>query len=235
MTAAGSDSDIRRGMTTWTIKNAASTVVFGALMFLAAGRLDWIMGWVFVGIMAANVVLSLAVIGRRHPDLLAERSGLQRNTRPWDLPLAVFMAYSPLLIVLAAALDLRFGWTRPPALGVSLAMLVPVLAGWVVMYWAMMTNRFFSGTVRIQADRGHAVVTTGPYRIVRHPGYAAAIVIYAALPLMLGSVYAFVPFAVFLGVVVARTALEDRTLRGELPGYEEYCRVTRYRLVPGVW
>lgn len=231
----GDGEAIRRGMTTWTVKNVASTVVFGSLQFLAAGRLDWIMGWVFVGILAANIVLTLTVIGRRHPDLLAERSGLQRSTKPWDPPLAVFMAYSPLLIVLAAALDLRFGWTRPPALALSLAMLVPVLAGWVVMYWAMMTNRFFSGTVRIQADRGHLVVSTGPYRVVRHPGYAASIVIYAALPIMLGSVCAFVPFALFLGVVVARTALEDRTLRTELPGYEEYCRTTRYRLVPGVW
>jgi protein-S-isoprenylcysteine O-methyltransferase Ste14 len=228
-------ADIRRGMTVWTIKNAASTVVSGVLMFLAAGRLDWIMGWVYVAIMVVNVAGTLTIIGRRNPDLVAERSGLGRNTKPLDPPLAIVMAFSPLLIVLAAALDRRFGWTRPPALGVSLAMLVPVLAGWIVMYWVMMANRFFSGTVRIQSERGHTVVSTGPYRIVRHPGYAMAIVIYAALPIMLGSVCAFVPFAPFLAVVVARTALEDRTLRRELPGYEEYSRRTRYRLVPGLW
>ncbi len=227
--------EIRRGVRIWTIKNVASTVVFGALMFLAAGRLDWIMGWLFVAIMGVNIGAMLGVIGLRNPDLLAERSGLRQNTKPWDPPLAAFMAYSPFLIVLAAALDLRFGWTRPPAIGVSLAMLAPVLAGWVIMYWAMTANRFFSATVRIQDDRGHAVVSTGPYRLVRHPGYAAAIVIYASLPLMLGSVCGFVPFAPFLAVAVARTALEDRTLRRELPGYEEYCTRTRYRLVPGIW
>jgi protein-S-isoprenylcysteine O-methyltransferase Ste14 len=228
-------AEIRRGIMIWTIKNVASTAVFGTLMFLAAGRLDWIMGWVFVAIMVLNVALMLAVIGGRNPGLLAERSGLHRDTKPWDPPLAAFMGYSPFLIVLAAALDLRFGWTRPPALGVSLAMLAPVVAGWAVMYWAMMANRFFSATVRIQADRGHAVVSTGPYRLVRHPGYAAAVVIYAALPVLLGSVCAFVPFALFLAVVVVRTGLEDRTLRAELPGYEEYCRATRWRLVPGIW
>ena len=225
----------RRGTRIWTIKNAAAVLVVGALAFAVAGRLDWIMGWVYVAIMVLNVVGTLAIIGRRNPDLVAERSGLGRNTKPWDPPLAIVMAYSPLLIVLAAALDRRFGWTRPPALGISLAMLVPVLAGWIVMYWVMMANRFFSGTVRIQSERGHTVVSTGPYRIVRHPGYAAAIVIYAALPVMLGSVWGYVPFALFLAVVVARTALEDRTLRAELAGYEEYSRRTRYLLVPGLW
>jgi protein-S-isoprenylcysteine O-methyltransferase Ste14 len=231
----GKSAKIRRGTMIWTIKNVASTLVFGALMFIAAGRLDWIMGWVFVAIMGVNIVAMLALIGRRDPDLLAERSGLRQNTKPWDPPLAAFMAYSPLLIALAAALDRRFGWTRPPAIGISLTMLAPVLAGWAAMYWTMMANPFFSATVRIQADRGHAVVSEGPYRLVRHPGYAAAVVIYAALPLMLGSVCGFVPFAPFLAVVVARTALEDRTLRAELPGYEEYCTKTRYRLVPGIW
>jgi protein-S-isoprenylcysteine O-methyltransferase Ste14 len=229
------NAEIRRGTRIWTIKNVTSVAVFGALMFLAAGRLDWTMGWVFAAVMAVNVVVMLAVIGRRSPSLLAERSGLQPNTKPWDPPLAVMTAYGPLLVTLAAGLDLRFGWTRQPALSVSLAMLAPVLAGWALVDWAMVSNRFFSATVRIQAERGHAVVSTGPYRVVRHPGYAGAIVACAALPLMLGSVCGFVPFALFLAAVVARTALEDRTLRGELPGYEDYCRMTRYRLVPGIW
>jgi protein-S-isoprenylcysteine O-methyltransferase Ste14 len=231
----GKNAEIRRGARIWTIKNIASVFIFGGLAFAAAGRLDWTMAWVFVAIMAVNVVVMLTVVGRRSPGLLAERSGLQQNTKPWDPPLAILTAYSPLLVTLAAGLDLRFGWSRPPAIGISLAMLAPALAGWALTDWAMASNRFFAATVRIQADRGHAVVSSGPYRIVRHPGYAGAIVACAALPLMLGSVWGFVPFAVFLVAVVVRTALEDRTLRAELPGYEEYCNRTRYRLVPGIW
>jgi protein-S-isoprenylcysteine O-methyltransferase Ste14 len=226
---------IRRGTRIWIVKNVASVFIFGALAFAAAGRLDWTMAWVFVAVMAVNVVVTLAVIGRRSPGLLAERSGLKVDTKPWDPPLAILTACGPLLVTIAAGLDRRFGWTRPPKFGVSLAMLAPVLAGWALADWAMASNRFFAATVRIQADRGHAVVSSGPYRIVRHPGYAGAILACAALPLMLGSVWGFVPFAVSLAAVVARTSLEDRTLRAELPGYEAYCRVTRWRLVPGIW
>jgi len=99
----------------------------------------------------------------------------------------------------------------------------------------MLANRFFSGVVRIQNERGHSVVSDGPYRWVRHPGYAGGFIGDLALPLLLGSAWAFIPAALTAGAVVLRTALEDRTLQAELPGYREYAQRTRFRLLPGVW
>ena len=96
-------------------------------------------------------------------------------------------------------------------------------------------NRFFSGTVRIQTERGHRVVTGGPYRFVRHPGYLGGVISYLAMPLILGSAWAYIPAAVGMAVTAIRAALEDRTLKKELPGYLEYTQATRYRLIPGIW
>jgi protein-S-isoprenylcysteine O-methyltransferase Ste14 len=96
-------------------------------------------------------------------------------------------------------------------------------------------NRFFSGTVRIQTERGHHVVTDGPYRFVRHPGYAGALLGFVLIPLLLDSVWAFIPAVLLIAITFVRTALEDATLQKELPGYAEYAQTTRYRLIPGIW
>ena len=113
--------------------------------------------------------------------------------------------------------------------------LVTVLAQDVLLTWSMASNAFFSTVVRIQDDRGHAVASGGPYRFVRHPGYVAAILFYLVTPLMLGSVWTFIPSVLMVLLFVVRTALEDRTLREELDGYWEYAQRVRYRLLPGVW
>ena len=105
----------------------------------------------------------------------------------------------------------------------------------MLLTWSMAANAFFSQTVRIQKDRGHTVATGGPYRYVRHPGYAASILFQIATPLILGSVWAFIPCGLTVLLSVVRTALEDRTLLEELPGYAEYAQQTRYRLLPGIW
>jgi protein-S-isoprenylcysteine O-methyltransferase Ste14 len=107
--------------------------------------------------------------------------------------------------------------------------------GYVLSSWALLENRFFSGVVRIQKDRGHQVVSTGPYGFVRHPGYAGALLAYLVTPVLLDSTWAFIPAVLMAGVVILRTALEDRTLQEELPGYKDYARKTRYRLLPGIW
>jgi protein-S-isoprenylcysteine O-methyltransferase Ste14 len=128
----------------------------------------------------------------------------------------------------------RFGWSPLPSealyLGVALT-----AAGYVMGTWAMAVNVFFEPTVRIQWERHQRVVTSGPYRIVRHPGYVGAILGGLGAPLFLGSAWMFVPTIGALLLFVARTALEDRTLRKELPGYQEYAQRTRYRLLPAVW
>jgi protein-S-isoprenylcysteine O-methyltransferase Ste14 len=99
----------------------------------------------------------------------------------------------------------------------------------------MLANRFFSAVVRIQTDRGHVVVSDGPYRVMRHPGYAGGMLSYLASPLLLSSLWMFIPAVLTVAAMVARTALEDRTLRAELPGYADYARRVRYRLLPGLW
>ena len=113
--------------------------------------------------------------------------------------------------------------------------LVGILLGYAFSSWALIENRFFAGTVRIQTERGHHVISGGPYRIVRHPGYAGAVLGYLLIPVLLDSAWAFVPAILLLIVMITRTALEDKTLQAELPGYKEFAQRTRYRLIPGIW
>ena len=135
-----------------------------------------------------------------------------------------------------AALDGgRYHWSPPLSPVVYSVGYVLLAFGYVLMLWAMWTNRFFSAVVRIQTDRGHAVVQEGPYRFVRHPGYVAITPLLAATPFALGSFWALIPAGLGVVLFVIRTALEDAALQRELPGYAEYARKVRYRLVPGVW
>jgi protein-S-isoprenylcysteine O-methyltransferase Ste14 len=113
--------------------------------------------------------------------------------------------------------------------------MVVMALGYALFLWAMASNAFFAEGVRIQRERGHTVTAGGPYRYVRHPGYVGAILSQAATPFLLGSAWALIPTAASAALYVARTYLEDKTLREELPGYKEYAQQIRYRLLPGVW
>ena len=137
--------------------------------------------------------------------------------------------------IIIAGLDYRFGWSAPIPLAISLAALLVGLLGFAFSTWALVENRFFSAVVRIQTDRGHSVCSTGPYRFVRHPGYAGGILFYLMTPLILSSWWAFIPALLTTIFTIIRTHLEDKTLQAELDGYEAYARQTRYRLLPGVW
>ena len=114
-------------------------------------------------------------------------------------------------------------------------MFVLILLGYSIVYWAMWTNDFFSSRVRIQTDRGQYVVTNGPYRFVRHPGYVGAIIFLPASALLLGSIYALIPVAIDIFLLIIRTYLEDLTLQKELPGYTDYVKKVRFRLIPCIW
>jgi len=113
--------------------------------------------------------------------------------------------------------------------------LILMMLGYLLGTWALIENKFFSGVVRIQQDRGHYVVTTGPYRCLRHPGYAGTLLFYLVMPILFDSLWAFIPSLLFFIVTLLRTSLEDRTLQAELPGYADYAKKTRYRLFPGIW
>ncbi len=105
----------------------------------------------------------------------------------------------------------------------------------ILVIWAMMENKHFEATVRIQKDRGHKVITSGPYKLVRHPGYLAGIIYVIGLPMILGSVYGFIASAAAILIIIIRTGLEDKTLKNELEGYVEYSKKVKYRLIPGIW
>jgi protein-S-isoprenylcysteine O-methyltransferase Ste14 len=170
--------------------------------------------------------------------LFAERQNIEniRNAKAWDKVLAPLMAVSvsfPMVIV--AGLDHRYNWSPelPPWLIVIGFILITI--GYAFSAWAVVENRFFSSVVRIQTDRGHVVCDTGPYRVVRHPGYAGNILPLFGIVLALGSVWTLIPAAVASIISVIRTVLEDQTLQEELPGYRDYARRVRYRLIPGIY
>jgi protein-S-isoprenylcysteine O-methyltransferase Ste14 len=175
---------------------------------------------------------------RQHPDLAVERAQYREKTdaKGWDRVLVGAVAlYGPLATWLVAGLDFRFGWSPAVPSALRWASAAVVALGMAFAAWAVVANRFFAAVVRIQADRGHKVVSDGPYRVVRHPGYAGGVWSWCVTPLMLGTLWAYVPALLTVAVLVVRTALEDRTLIEELAGYVEYTRRTRYRLLPGIW
>lgn len=212
-------------------------VLLPFLPLLVSGQWDWWAGWVYALINILAFVISRALAARRHPDILAERAGsLQReDAKPWDKKLMPFIVLSSGLIPLMAGLDKRFDWPPDFSLVVNLVGLAGLVIGYAWASYALIENRFFSGVVRIQTDRGHKVVSTGPYHWMRHPGYAGSLLSYLATPLLLDSLWALLPAILIAAVLIIRTSLEDKTLQEELPGYREYAGQVRYRLLPGVW
>ena len=218
------------------IRAAVSSAIFPAIAFLGAGRLDWPRGWLYLGLFVVVTMVGVVIVDRANPGLLAARSrGFRKDTKGFD---KVFYAlFIPLMVVypLLAGIDaIRFTWAALPEWTIWPGVVL-LLAGSAFTTWSLVVNRHAEGTVRIQSDRGHVVVTTGPYRFVRHPIYVGTIVGLPPVALVLGSAWAFVPMALVIVSFVWRTAMEDCALRRELAGYEDYARVTRYRLVPGIW
>lgn len=207
-------------------------------LFLSAGTLNWPMGWAFIAFSIVFTLVSRGLVALRHPDLLRERGSYAEaeNAKKWDKLFVTMVAlYGTLLAWVVAGLDYRFGWSPPLAPGWQLAAFVIIVLCYSVSVWAMAVNRFFSSVVRIQTDRGHTTITTGPYRVVRHPSYSTGILAYLAIPVFLGTLWALIPTGITAVLTIVRTAMEDRTLLAELDGYQEYAQRVRYRLVPGVW
>jgi protein-S-isoprenylcysteine O-methyltransferase Ste14 len=227
----------RIGWKAW-LRFIAVMLLLPVALFVAAGRLNWTMAWIYVGVTVLGTLVSRLAVIRTNPDLIAERAhSLDReDVEGWDKKIVFFLVLlGPLATLIVSGLDDRFGWLPQISLALQLVALTIVVLGYVVGTWAMAVNRFFSAVVRIQKDRGQTVVTGGPYRLVRHPAYASTIVAQLVTPIMLGSLWALIPAGLVVVVTVIRTMAEDRTLYEELPGYAEYAQRTRYRLLPGVW
>jgi protein-S-isoprenylcysteine O-methyltransferase Ste14 len=214
---------------------AAMFTFIAAILFLAAGRVNWLWAWVYLGISIASVIINGVVVLRTNPGTIAER-GEAKLTRKWDqIVSGLYALASYLLLPLVAGLDVRLGWTADPDLAVHAAGALVYAAGLGLLAWAMAANAFFSTAVRIQTDRGHTVCDTGPYRFVRHPGYVGLILQAVGVPILLGSFWALFPGIAAAILIGIRTSFEDRTLQVELPGYVDYVRRVRWRLIPGIW
>lgn len=212
-------------------------IVMPLLPMLISGAWAWWEAWIYAVLTFFGFMISRGLASRRHPDILDERArsmGLQ-GAKPWDKILAPVVALGSFVILIVAGVDKLNGWTAPYSITAKVATVIVIVLGYVLGTWALVENKFFSGVVRIQSDRGHRVVTTGPYRFVRHPGYAGALWTYLAIPILLDSIWAFIPALLLVFALVLRTSLEDQTLQAELPGYKEYTQKTRYRLFPGIW
>jgi protein-S-isoprenylcysteine O-methyltransferase Ste14 len=213
----------------------AGTSLFWLTMFGAAGRLDWPGAWALIVFFFLFLFFVLVWGTRNAPELLDERGSRAANVPHWDKIIMTTYRVMVMVLMITAALDAgRFRWSHMPvgvqAFGGSI-----VFLGSCLVFWCFRTNAFLSSDARIQADRGHCVVRGGPYRYVRHPMYIALIVLMPSVALLLGSWWAVIPAGVIVVLFFVRTALEDRMLRAELAGYEEYAASVRYRLVPGIW
>jgi protein-S-isoprenylcysteine O-methyltransferase Ste14 len=212
-------------------------VVIPFLPLLISWRWDWWEAWVYALIAILGFAASRGLAARRHPDLLAERARFlqHEDAKSWDKIMSPLVGLGGGLVPLVAGLDMLFSWSPGFGLPVKLFSLVIILAGFALGSYALIENRFFSGMVRIQTDRGHRVVSSGPYRWIQHPGYAGALLTYLATPVFLDSVWAFIPVVLTTIVLFFRTYMEDRVLQAELEGYRGYAERVRYRLLPGVW
>ncbi|WP_373070012.1 isoprenylcysteine carboxylmethyltransferase family protein [Sulfurimonas sp.] len=208
------------------------------MLFISAGDLGWWQAWVY------SVLIMVAGVGGRilteiyNPGLLAERIDVEKlkGAKSWDKILAPLMAISlsyPLVIV--AGLDHMFSASPILPVWLSIVGLVLVAVGYSFATWALIENKFFSSVVRIQKERGHKVCDTGPYKIVRHPGYAGNLLALPGMALALNSIWLIIPSLIALIIAIIRTSLEDKILQEELSGYKEYTQRVRYRLIPWIY
>jgi len=211
-----------------------SVAITSVCLFGSVGRLDWLNAWVLLGLNFVASIVTTALLWR-YPELLVERSNIKAG-KSWDKAIVgIVVLLGPVATWITAGLDTRFHWSdgMPPLAFIG-GVVVAVLAA-ALIAWAMRSNKFFSSVVRIQKDRGHVVVTGGPYRFVRHPSYTGMSVFTLATPLILNSRWAFAPAMATAATAVLRTALEDRTLHDELDGYADYARSVKYKLMPAIW
>ena len=210
-------------------------LIQAALLFVSAGSLRWAAGWWYVGLYVVMLVLASFFLMPGHREVIEERSRGAKGGKSWDLWLTQLMIIPSLGLLVLAGLDQRWSLSLPLPAWLRLCGGLAFAAGYGMVVWAMYSNPYFSQVVRIQTERGHEAATGGPYRWVRHPGYLGMSTSMLGAVFLLDSPWGLACFAAYVALIVTRTALEDRTLRAELPGYTEYAARTRYRLLPGVW
>jgi protein-S-isoprenylcysteine O-methyltransferase Ste14 len=220
----------------WLFQTFAWIVLFAVLLFVPAGTLHWPGAWVFLGFMTASSLGFGGWLARRDPALLAERmrSPIQRDQPADDKKLLAVFFLVILIWFVTMGLDERFHPDRMPAAWQVLGLALLILSSCFIM-WVFLENSFAAAVVRLQSERGHHVISTGPYAFVRHPMYSAAVLFMVGIALLLGSWWGTAMSPVFAILFGIRIRIEEQTLVTGLPGYAEYAARVHYRLVPGLW
>lgn len=218
-------------------KSIVGLAIMMVLLFLPAGTLDWPAAWVFLVEFGTASALITRWLMRHNPALLEERMKplIQREQKPWDRRLMAAFLVLWCAWFVAMSLDAaRFGWSELP-LWLRGAGAIAIAASMYVMFLIMRANSFAAPVVKIQAERGHRVISDGPYAVVRHPMYGGTLLLIAGIPLLLGSWWGLALSPVIMLVFAVRAVMEERMLMAELPGYTDYAARVRYRLLPRVW
>ena len=212
---------------------------FALALMLPAGTWKWWEAWVVVGLWGVYGLVTMIFLLRHDPALLAERLKfvpINKEQKSWDKALMFFFFIAAISLYVVPGFDVvRFGWSEPLPFWLRIVAMLLHLPCFVLLGWVMRENTFLSQVVKIDQARGHKVVTTGPYALVRHPMYTVVMVLLFVVPVALGSRYALLPAVFLTFLLIVRTCFEDRTLHSELEGYPEYAKATRYRLIPGIW
>lgn len=224
----------QKARTQMILRALLAPILMIGLLFLVAGRWDYWQAWIYSGINMIVLVL-MGTLLTRNSELVEERLNPKQGMKGWDKFYFAFTTPLYMIALVVAGLDARFGWTTNMPLIVYWAGVVVYLIGQGIFLWARYTNNYFSSVVRIQTDRGHTVCKEGPYHYVRHPGYVGGFLFTITIGLILGSWWASIPQVIAALMLVWRTAREDQTLQAELPGYSEFTKETKYRLLPGIW
>jgi protein-S-isoprenylcysteine O-methyltransferase Ste14 len=218
---------------TTVMRGLGGMIILILPLFLFAGRINYWQGWLFVGALLASMLANAFIV---KADLVEERFNPGKGVKNWDKLILGAMTVLYIAMLVTGGLDSgRYNWSGAQPWWVYALGLVLYAAGQVFFLWAKATNRWFSSVVRLQTDRSQVVCQDGPYRLVRHPGYVGGLLYGLGMALLLGSLWALIPQIIAAILLVVRTALEDRMLKAELPGYGEYSRKVKRRLIPGVW
>ncbi|MFN2144022.1 MAG: methyltransferase family protein [Anaerolineales bacterium] len=223
------------------LKGIATVVVFllvvGGVLFSSYGSFDWWEAWMLLGLWLLYFLLMLTIVRRINPGVVKERAeSLEKFSQRWDTLIIAIYQVATLTLDAVSGMDVgRFGWTGGVPGWVKWGALPFVLFVYVFPTWAVISNPFASGAVHIQEERDHHAIRKGPYKLVRHPMYLGTVVYGIAFPLFLESYWALIPGVIIIVLFIIRTALEDKYLHENLPGYPEFAQQTRYRLFPGIW
>lgn len=211
-------------------------VIVGIIIFFAtSGVISYLRGWIYFITYSFSTIFGVIYLSKSNPEVLNERAKERKNTEQWDkVLLSLYIPLAFYVIYIVAGLDIRFGWSHIPMLYTYPSLVIIILSS-ILGIWAMSSNANFEATSRIQNDRIQDVCTSGPYKLVRHPGYLAIILWAIAIPFVFGSLYMLIPSFLIIVVIVVRTGLEDKMLIEKLAGYMDYSSKTKYRLLPFIW